>query len=113
MTATHEDAMLVVQLMRWSTEMGLEEALAAIFAESFDPEATGTHDPSVHKVLFFGETVGTLVKHGVLDRGLLRDLLWVDGIWARVGPRARAARTRDGVPALYENFEALVSGAGG
>ena len=30
MAATHEDAMLVVQLLRWGTEMGLDDAVAAV-----------------------------------------------------------------------------------
>lgn len=90
--------------------MGLEEALRAIFSEQFDPEIAATgHDPAVGKALFFGETVGTLVKHGLIDRDLMLDLLWLEGIWARVGPHAKVARERDGEPRLYENFEALVA----
>ena len=108
MVATYEDAGLIVQLMRWGTELGLEDALSSIFSESFDADDGSKDDPAVRKVLFFGETVGTLVKHKVLDRGLLRDLLWIDGIWSRVEAHVRYARERDGEPTLYENLEALV-----
>lgn len=107
-SATHEDAMLMVQLLRWGTEMGLEEALRTIFSEDFDPETEAVDSPVVGKVLTFGEALATMVKHGLLDRGLLIDLLWVEGIWARVAPHARRARERANEPRLYENFEALV-----
>lgn len=88
--------------------MGVEDAFRAIFAEQFDPEKTATDDPAVGKVLYFGETVATLVKHNLLDRDLISDLLWFEGIWAQVAPHARHARERAGEPRLYENFEALV-----
>ena len=107
--ATYEDAELIVQLMRWGTEMGLQEALGTIFSDGFDREDGTKVDPDVHKVLFFGETVGTLVKHNVLDRDLLIDLLYIDGIWQQVRARALHVRSTSGVAAMYENFEALVS----
>jgi hypothetical protein len=95
--------------MRWGTEMGLQEALRTIFSEQFDPEKTAMEEPAVGRTLFFGETVGTLVKHGLIDRDLMLDLLWLEGIWDRVAPHAKLARERDGEPRLYENFEALVA----
>jgi hypothetical protein len=58
-------------------------------------------------VLLYGETLGTLVKHDVLDRALITDLWWVPGIWARVRPAVLLTRERDNEPKLYENFEAL------
>jgi hypothetical protein len=108
MVATYDDAGLLVQLMRWSTEMKLEDGFSVIFAEGFDPDATDRNDLAVGRVLLFGETVGALVKHGVLNRALLLDVFWADGIWSRVGPSALRARERAGDPRLYENFESLV-----
>jgi hypothetical protein len=61
----------------------------------------------VRTILVYGETIGTLVKNDLLDRGLVLDWLWVQGLWERVGPAARRARDRLGAEALYENFEAL------
>jgi hypothetical protein len=107
--ATREDADLIVQLMRWGTEMGLEDALRTLFSEEFDPEKAPMGDPSVAKALYFGETVATLVKHDLVDRDLMLDLLWFEGIWGRVEKHAKAARDHDGEPRLYENFEALVA----
>jgi hypothetical protein len=110
MAATHEDAALIVQLVRWSSEMGLDEAAHEIFSESYDPAKASADMPAVRKLLGFGETVGTLVKHDLLDRALVLDLWWIDGMWSRVGPPALAQRDKVGEPRLYENFEALAAG---
>ena len=108
MAATYEDAALVVQLVRWGTEMGLEEAGRALFADEFDAEAASVDDSPVGKMLAFGETVSTLVKHGILDKDLILDLWAVQAAWDRVGPAARRERERLGEPRFCENFEALV-----
>jgi hypothetical protein len=109
MAATYEDAGLLVQLLRLDAEMGLDDAMSAVFSPTFDPETASMEDPSVRKILFFGEAVGALVKHNVLDLGLIRDVYWFDGLWGKVGSHALAARAEENEPSLYENFEALVS----
>ena len=111
MAATHEDAELVLQLVRWGTEMQLDEAVAALFADGFDPQSASIDEPAVRRALSFGETVGTLVKQGLLNRDLVYDLWWVEGVWARVGPAAVRQREKLGEPRLYENLEALAAGA--
>src|SRR3974390_927772 len=103
--ATREDAELLVQLMRWGSEMGLEEAFEVLFAPGFDPEAA-SNNPAIGKVLSYGEAIGTFVKHGLLDADLVTDLIWVTGIWERVRPHALAVREEEHEPRLYENFEA-------
>ena len=65
-------------------EMGLVEATGALFASDFDPAAASANDSSVSKMLTFGETVATLVKHGVLNKELVDDLWWAPGAWAQV-----------------------------
>ena len=112
MVATYDDANLVVQLVRWGTEMGLDDAVHTLFADGFDPAQSSVDEPAVRKMLSFGEVIGTLVKQGVLDRGLVADLWWATGLWARVGPAAEGERERLGEPRLYENFEALAASAG-
>jgi hypothetical protein len=109
MTATYDDAALVVQLLRWDTEAGVGEALSVIFSDSFDAEKVAPDDINVRKVLMFGEAVGALVKNNVLDRDLIRDVYWFDGIWSRVKSHALATREQAHEPTLYENFELLVS----
>jgi hypothetical protein len=109
MVSTYDDANLIVQLARWGTEMGLDEAIQVLFSDGFDPGSSSTDEASVRKVLNFGEVVGTLVKKEVLNRDLVLDLWWVAGLWARVQPAAAKDRERIGQARLYENFEALAA----
>jgi hypothetical protein len=110
MAGTRDDALLMVELAKWGSMIGLPEASRTIFADDFDPDTAEANDQHVQAVLFFNETVGTLVKNDLLDRDLTYDWLWVSGAWARVGPAALRAREKAGVPQMYENFEALASG---
>jgi hypothetical protein len=109
MVATYEDAGLVVQLLRYDVELGVSESLSVIFSDAFAGEKSAPDDPNIRNVLMFGESVGALVKHNVLDRDLIRDIYWFDGIWSRIKFHALAAREQENEPSLYENFELLVS----
>ncbi len=110
MPATYDDANLVMQIVRWGTELGLPDALPAVLSDEFDPDTASGDDPSVQKVLGFGEVVGTFVKQGVLDRDLVMDMWWIEGFWSRVAPVARTQREHFGEPRLWENFEKLATG---
>jgi len=109
MAGSREDAQLLVQLAQWGATMGLDEAVSAILDDAFDPASATTQDMPVRRVLNFGETIGTLVKNGLLDRELALDWLWVAGLWQRVAPAVQAAREKYGEPRLGENFEALAA----
>src|SRR5580698_3325142 len=100
MAGTHDDAMLLVELGKWGTAMGLGDAVAAVWADGFDPESAEASDSNVRTILSFEEVVGTLVKNGLLNRELVYDMFWVAGVWGRVGPAALKAREKHGVPAL-------------
>jgi hypothetical protein len=110
MSASHGDAMLLVELAKWGTMMGILEASRTIFADEFDPDLVEALDPSISSILEFNETIGTLVKNGLLNRDLVYDWLWVAGAWERVGPAAKRAREKAGVAQLFESFEALAAG---
>lgn len=105
--ATREDAALIVQLMRWGTEMGLQDAARVILSGDFEPDSASALDPAVQAVLTHGEVIATLVKHDALDRDLIADLFAFGSMWARLGPAALRARDAIGEPRLFENFEAL------
>jgi hypothetical protein len=107
MAGTKEDAQLIVQLAQWGAMMDLGSALAIVFDEQFDPETATTNDEGVRDVLYFTETVGTLVKNDLLNRELTLDWFAVAALWERIAPAALRAREQFGVPQLYENFEAL------
>jgi hypothetical protein len=110
MAGTREDAVLMVELAKWATTMGLPEAMRRLLADDFDPDSVEAEDPDVEKVLFFNETLGTLVLNGLFDRDLAYDWLWVAGAWRMAGPAAVRQREKLGVPGLYVNFEALAAG---
>ena len=110
MSATHDDAMLMIELAKWGSMIGVNEASRELFADNFDPDTAEVTNPSVGNMLMFGETIGTLVKNGLINRELVYDWLWVEGTWARVAPAAKRAREKAGVSELYENYEALAAG---
>ena len=105
--ANQDQAAVLIQLAQWGTALGLEDAIPILFSEDFDPDAATSDDPHVTRVLEFGEMVGTLTKHGLLDTELALDTWWLSGVWARVAPAAMRDRERFGESALYVNFEAL------
>jgi hypothetical protein len=107
--ADRQDGALLVQLAQWGTSMGLEEAIQAVFADDFNAEAASAFDTFLLCILTWGETIGTLTKNGLIDTDLVLDWLWARGMWERVGPAAQKHRDKTGVPALYENFEALAA----
>ena len=104
--------MLVVELAKWGSMIGLQEAGRKVFSPDFDPEAANARDPEVQTILHFNELIGTLVKNNLIDRELVYDWLYVKGPWERVGPAARRLREEVGVPMMFENFEALAEGQG-
>jgi len=110
MAGTREDATLMVELAKWGSMMQLDEAMRTIWADDFDPETADVRDSVVQRTLLFNETLGTLVKNDLLDRDLVYDWIWVEGLWGKVGPAALRAREQVGVAELYANFEALAAG---
>ena len=106
---TREDAQLMMQILQWGNTMGMKEAMPRLMADSFDPDTVDPMDDAVTTVLSFGETVGAFVKHGLLSRELVEEILWVSGTWAKVGPAALKMREKTGEPRIYENFEALAT----
>ena len=112
MVATYDDAALVVQLVRWVTELGLSDAVHTLLSEGFDPSIASTDDVAVRKVLEFGEVVGTLVKQNVLNKDLVLDLWWAAGVWERVKLAAEHDRERLAEPRLHKNFQALAQATG-
>ena len=106
---TREDAQLMMQILQWGNTLGLKEAFPSLLADGFDPETADPMDDAVGTVLTFVETIGAFVKLDLLSRELVDEVLWVKGIWERVGPAALKAREQAGEPRIYENFEALAA----
>lgn len=108
--ATREDAALMMQILQWSTSSGAMDSMLALMSPHFDAETASAEDRNVFVMLMMGETIGTFTKQGLLDKGLAYDL-WAPGmVWSFVGPAALRQRAHYGIPALWENFEALANG---
>ena len=107
--ASQDQATVLLQLAQWGTALGLEDSFQVLFSDDFNPDTATTDDPHVVRLLEFGEMLGTLTKHGLLDTELALDTWWVSGAWARVAPAAMRDRERLGESSLYVNFEALAA----
>jgi len=110
MAGSREDAQLLIELAKWGSMIDLGAASRKVYSDDFDVDGANALDQEVQTILVFNETIGTLVKNNLIDRDLIYDWLWVKGAWDRVGPAALRAREKAGVPAMYENFEALAQG---
>src|SRR5271167_164684 len=98
MAGNHDDAMLMIELAKWGAMIGAVDAGLELLEDDFDPETADASDSPVRTVLTFYETIGTLVKNGLLNRDLVYDWLWVAGMWNRVEPAARRSREKFGSP---------------
>jgi hypothetical protein len=114
------DAQLMVQLAQLGATMNIDKGQALLYKhqkdggltfEQFESTyPTGTADSmAILNTLKWYETVGTLVKQGLLDRGLVLDWLWVSGIWDSCRQIALGHREQTGSAAMWENFEALAA----
>jgi hypothetical protein len=113
MAATREDGQTLLGLLNFAVTLGAMDASRTIFDDAWDPETAPLNNEDAGKVLMFHEALGTFVKQGLIDPGLVYDMWWVEGIWKRVGPYALRLREDAGEPRLYENFELLAKGAPG
>ena len=104
---TREDAALLVQIMQLMAAIDSDHAMEEIWADDYDPAAADTSSKGVRRTCFQFETIGTFVKNDLLSRELVEDLIWVEGIWNKVGPAALRMREESGEPRLFENFAAL------
>ena len=121
---TDTDAQLMIQLAQLGQAMHIDRGQALLWKHhkeggiTFEQfEATYDTDSkeavAILNVLKWHETVGTLVKQGLLDRGLIHDWLWVSGVWDTCRAIAIGQREQAGEPQIWENFEALAAGQPG
>ena len=118
-TATQADASLMMQILNGPLAASATNGLSVLWSYDEPPtreQLLADHPKGsqgykdVTAVLMLNETIGTFVKQGLLDRGLVYDLFWIQGAWQRCRAIALYDREKSGVPALYENFEALAQG---
>ena len=116
--ASKSDAQLLVQLAELGQSMHVDRGQALLwkhhkaggltFAQFEATYPTDSQEAiDIINVLKWYETVGTLVKQGLLDRGLVYDWLWVSGVWDTCRGIAMGQREEMGESQIWENFEAL------
>ena len=116
---TQADAQLMLQLAQLSQTPLMERGQALLWKhrptgglswEEFQRLDVESADyGGVMAVLKWHETIGTLVKQGLLNRELVLDWLWVSGTWELCSSIALGQRADTGVPQMWENFEALAA----
>lgn len=117
-TATAQDAQLLVSIFNGPLAMRAQDGLALLYTynqppawEQFDADHPGGSEGArnVSALLNLNEEIATFVKHGLLDRDLVFDLLWVKGAWDRCGQIAMHYRDAAREPEIYANFERLAA----
>ena len=115
---THQDAMVMLNLMQWAAMADLNSATRFVWSDQYvedyaqfvEKYPTGTLENG-YVTLFCGyyESIGTLWKNDLLNENLLFDWLLISAPWDRVKGYALGLREEIGEPRLYENFEALAA----
>ena len=117
---TQTDAQLLLQLAQLGATETIDRGQTVLRSRRGDGGLTyeqyralgddSAEAAGVRAVLKWHETVGTLVKQGLLNRQLVNDWIWAAGTWALVKDVALGMRAETGEPSLWENFEALAGG---
>jgi hypothetical protein len=113
---TSEDARLILQLNDSYLSSGGDRGLALLHMFETPPtlaQVRKRHAPGseeyrfITNFLFSCETLGTFVKHGLLNEMLVLDLYAISGAWQRSEKLIKGMRREAGEPRLMENFEWL------
>jgi hypothetical protein len=114
--ATREDAHTMLQLARLAAEMKVGAGMDVLWHDDFPSNAAKLNERFpigskgrryLDSLCYWYETVGTLVKNGLFDRGLCSDWLNVTMVWDRIRPMVDSERATTGDVRLWENFELL------
>lgn len=117
--ATQQDAVLLMQILNGPMGLRASDGLDLLWGYDSPPsyEQFNKDHPQgsegcreVKALLNESEAIATFVKQGLIDRGLVYDLLWVKGTWDRCASIALHYRKQAGEPEIYANFERLAAG---
>jgi hypothetical protein len=106
----------MVQLARLAAELDVGDGMAVLWHDDFpvDMQKIDERFPlgsrgrlHLDALCVWYDTVGTLVKNGLFDRGLCDDWLSVTSVWDRIRTLALGERAKIGDPRLWANFEFL------
>ena len=113
---TYDDANVMLQLARWGSEAGLQDASSFLWSDDFEEDfetfekkyLLGTQeDKYAMLICAWYESLGALWVNGLMHEKLIRDWVAVDMVWDRIKNFALGIRDKSGNPRIYEHFEAL------
>ena len=113
---THDDAMVMLNLLQWSAQANHQDAVRFIWSDKFledhkafiekYPRGTKEFGYAVMECGWF-ETIGALWKHDLFSEELLFDWILIRPTWERLKGFVLGQREAIGEEKLYEFFEAL------
>ena len=115
---TYEDANLMLQLIRWGTEAGLNDAMSFLWSDDFEEDYEkfqqkypwGTQEQKyANLVCGWNESLAALWVNGLMNEKLISDWIAVTMVWNRIKNYAIGFREQSGNPKIYEHFEALAN----
>ena len=113
---TYEDANIMLQVMRWGAERGIEKAFSFMWSDKYEGEfatfqekypAGSKQDRYLSQICGQYEIIAAFWVNGLLNEKLISDMWPVTIIWERVKGYALGIRELTGEPMIYEHFEAL------
>ena len=113
---TYQDADVMLKMFELRNSMRLGEVFNWIWSDEFvqDYEEFKKKYPDgsdrqkdIGKLFTWFETLGTLYKHGLFNRELLFDWMYINRPWERVKNIAIGMREEYEIPRFLENFELM------
>lgn len=115
-TPNYEEANLMIQLLRWGSEIGTNEASNFLWSDAYEEDFEsfkekypwGTQEQKhVTNLCGWYESLAALWVNGLISEKLVSDWLAVGMVWDRIKNHALGFREQSGNPQIYEHFEAL------
>ncbi len=115
---TYDDANVMLQLARWGSEAGLQDASSFLWSDKYEEDFKtfnekfpwGSPEQKYATLICtWHETLAALWVNGLMNEKLISDWAAVGMVWDRIKNYALGIRERSGNPRIYEHFEALAN----
>jgi hypothetical protein len=115
---TYDDANVMLQLARWGSEAGLQDASSFLLSDEYEEDFEafnekfpwGSQEQKYATLICnWHETLAALWVNGLMNEKLISDWAAVGMVWNRIKNYALGIREQSGNPRIYEHFEALAN----
>ena len=120
--ATHDDAMVLLELMRLAADKGMPEPLTWLSGIEFEadyadfrrkcPPGSTEHEQAMSIVQYY-DALGVLWKHRLVDEELAFDMAPIDAVWERIQDFVRGVRTELKATTFGAHFEMMARAVAG